>query len=133
MFHGTRKNVLYVEDNPANLKLVQQLIDRRENIALHSATTPEAGLQLACQQPLDLVLLDINLPGMSGFELLQRLQAEPATSNVPMVAVSANAMPSDIKQALQAGFSDYLTKPINVEKFYQLLDIMLTAPREQSS
>ena len=114
--------VLYIEDNPANLKLMQKIMATRKNIDLLSAVNAEAGLDIAFNQPLDLILLDINLPGMDGFEALRQLRDNPATQNTPVIAVTANAMKYDIERGKTAGFNDYLTKPIDVTQFFELLD-----------
>lgn len=107
-------DVLYVEDNPANLALVEQLLARYPGLRLLTAVDGPAGLALARMALPAAVLMDINLPGMSGYEALERLRAEPATSRIPVIAISANAMASDRERGLQAGFADYITKPIEV-------------------
>ncbi|NOQ34755.1 MAG: PAS domain S-box protein [Methylococcaceae bacterium] len=117
--------ILYIEDNPAILKVVEQLINRRDYIELISASSPSSGLDLAQLHQPDLILLDINLPEMDGYELLRRLRTYEHLKNVPAVAISANASSSDIKKGLDAGFIDYLTKPINVTKFYKIIDRLL--------
>ncbi len=120
--------VLYVEDNPANLKLVQSVIRRqRPNIELISAPDGEAGLELALTEHLDLILLDISLPGMNGFEILQALRMSEDTRSIPTLALSANAMAEDVEQGRKAGFKDYLTKPIDVQKLLAALDTHLGA------
>lgn len=118
-------SVLYIEDNPANLRLVSQLLMRREGISMLSAHEPLLGLDLAMQHLPDLILLDINLPGIDGFEVLKRLRNDAATREIPVIAVSANAMPKDIENGLVAGFDDYVTKPINVKEFLHAVDIKL--------
>ncbi len=111
------QRILYVEDNPANLKLVQQILRRVHGVTMFNATNGELCLDMAIAHRPDLILLDINLPGMSGLEVIRQLKRNDATKLIPVIAVSANAMPSDIERALNLGFSDYLTKPIDVEKF----------------
>jgi len=106
-------NVLYVEDNAANLKLVEVLLRRQPDIDLISASNGEHGLELARRYRPDAILLDIHLPGMDGYALLEKLQADAATSAIPVLAVSADAMPVDVARGLQAGFKRYLTKPID--------------------
>ena len=115
-------SVLYVEDNPANLKLVYQLLARRRNIRLLTAHTPSLGLELARECRPDLILLDINLPGMDGYEVLRLIRSAEWGREMPMIAVTANAMPRDIERGRAAGFADYLTKPIDVARFYNLID-----------
>ena len=114
--------LLYVEDNPANLKLVQKIIDTRKNTDLLTAVNAEDGLDITMSQHPDLILLDINLPGMDGFEALRQLRANPATKDIPVIAITANAMNRDVKHGKTAGFDDYLTKPIDIAKFIDLLD-----------
>jgi PAS domain S-box-containing protein len=111
------RTILYVEDNPANLRLVEQLIARRSDIHLLTAVTGTLGVELARSAQPDMVLMDINLPGISGIEALYILREDPATSHIPVVALSANAMPRDIALGLEAGFYSYLTKPIRVNEF----------------
>jgi CheY-like chemotaxis protein len=117
--------VLYVEDNPANLKLVELILRRRPDLQLLSAPNAILGLELAIGHRPDLILLDINLPGMSGYEMLERLQATPALAQTPVIAVSANALPRDVAQGLEAGFLAYLTKPIRVRELLDVLDTYL--------
>jgi PAS domain S-box-containing protein len=117
--------LLYVEDNPANLKLVQQLIARRPEMRLLSAVNAILGLALARAQQPDVILMDINLPGMSGLEALKILREDPITAHIPVLAISANAMPTDIQKGLVAGFFRYLTKPIKVSEFMDSVDIAI--------
>ncbi len=118
--------VLYIEDNPANLRLVFQLLNRLPNMKMLSAQEPLSGLDIAINSCPDLILLDINLPVIDGFEVLKRLKKNSATNKIPVVAISANAMESDIKQGLDAGFYDYLTKPINVSILLKVVDNLLS-------
>jgi CheY-like chemotaxis protein len=116
---------LYVEDNPANLTLVEQLIARRSDIRLLTAVNGTLGIELARASWPEVILMDINLPGISGIEVLKILRDDPATAHIPIVALSANAMPRDIKKGLEAGFFRYLTKPIKVNEFMETLDVAL--------
>jgi CheY-like chemotaxis protein len=109
--------ILYIEDNPANLRLMAQILLGFERVRLLTAERPEIGIELALEHRPDLVLLDINLPGMSGYEVNDILKASDALANVPVIAVTANAMPDDIDRGRQAGFSDYITKPLNLKQF----------------
>jgi CheY-like chemotaxis protein len=120
-----RWTVLYVEDNPANLMLVEDLIARRPDIRLLSARDGDRGIEIARAARPDMVLMDINLPGMSGITALRILANDPGTAHIPVVALSANAIPRDIEKGLQAGFFRYLTKPINVVEFMETLDVTL--------
>ena len=117
--------LLYVEDNPANLQLVEQIIARRPDIRLLSARNGTVGIELARASRPDVILMDINLPGMSGIKAMQILRADTATAHIPVVALSANAMPRDIERGLEAGFFRYLTKPIKVHEFMETLDVAL--------
>ena len=116
------RTLLYIEDNPANLMLVEDLIARRSGIRLLSAGNASLGIDIARAALPDVILMDINLPGISGMEALRILAINPATARIPVVALSANAMPHDIKRGLDAGFFKYLTKPIVVADFLETLD-----------
>jgi len=122
---GPLRTLLYVEDNPANLKLIEQLIARRPTIRLLTAVDGNQGIQMARAHQPDVILMDINLPGISGIEALTILRAEPATAHIPIVALSANAMPRDVEKGITAGFFSYLTKPIKVDEFMTALDAAL--------
>ena len=116
------KTVLYIEDNPANLRLVEQLLGRSSNIHMWSAHEPLLGIHLAEEHIPDLILIDINLPGLSGFEVLRELREKKKTRNIPVVAISANAMPTDISKGMDAGFNHYITKPIDVTELLLVVD-----------
>jgi CheY-like chemotaxis protein len=126
------RTLLYVEDNPANLMLIEQLVARRPDMRLLSARDGTLGIQLARANQPDLILMDINLPGISGIEALRILREDPATCRIPVVALSANAMPRDIEKGLQAGFFRYLTKPIKVHEFMLTLDAALEFARQEA-
>ena len=117
--------VLYIEDNPANLRLVAQVLARRSNIHLWSAHEPLLGLDLAAEHKPDLILLDVNLPGMDGYGVLKHLRQREETRHTPVIAISANAMPRDIGKGLEAGFDGYITKPINVVDLLHAIDGVL--------
>lgn len=124
--HGAPlRTLLYVEDNQANLSLVEQLIARRPDMRLLTAGEGTRGIALARTYQPEVILMDINLPGISGIQALKILRADPATAHIPIVALSANAMPRDIKKGLEAGFFRYLTKPIKVDEFMETLDVAL--------
>jgi CheY-like chemotaxis protein len=116
------RTLLYVEDNPANLMLVEKLMARRPDIALLSATDGYRGIAMARTARPDVILMDINLPGISGIDAMKILAEDPATARIPVIALSANAMPHDIARGLAAGFFRYLTKPIRVNEFMATLD-----------
>ncbi|MFK5913754.1 MAG: response regulator [Woeseiaceae bacterium] len=113
------RKILYIEDNPANLRLVEQIIGCIPNAEIFGAPEALLGIELAEQHKPDLILLDINLPKMDGYEALIKLKKIKELSGVPVIAISANAMSSDIKKGLDAGFVAYITKPINIEKFIE--------------
>ena len=116
------RTLLYVEDNPANLELVEQLIARRPDLRLLSAADGDLGVEFARAYQPDVILMDINLPGISGLEAMEILRADPSTAHIPIIALSANAVPRDIEKALEAGFFRYLTKPLKVNQFMNALD-----------
>jgi len=123
---GTRTRLLlYIEDNPANLKLIEQLISRRPDLRLLTAQNGKDGISLARGYLPDVILMDINLPGISGIEAMKIIRIDPTTAHIPIVAVSANAIPSDIAKGLEAGFFRYLTKPIKVNEFMETLNVVL--------
>ena len=123
------RTLLYVEDNPANLELVEQLIARRLDLRLLSAADGNLGIDYARAYQPEVILMDINLPGVSGIEAMKILRADPSTAHIPIVALSANAGPRDIEKGLEAGFFNYLTKPIKVDQFMAALDLALNRSR----
>ena len=130
---GVRPHLLlYVEDNPANLKLVEQLIARRPDLRLLSAQNGLDGINLARTSLPDVILMDINLPGISGLEAMKLLRLDPLTAHIPIVALSANAMPRDIEKGLEAGFFRYLTKPIKVDQFMATLNEVIKSANSDS-
>ena len=122
-------NLLYVEDNPANMKLVAGLIARRPELHLLSAINATLGIEIARNRQPDVILMDINLPGISGIQALKLLRDDPLTAHIPVLAISANAMMGDIRKGMDAGFFNYLTKPINVREFLDALDLALAFAR----
>ena len=119
--------VLYVEDNPANLELVEQIIARRNNLRLLGAADASLGIEFARVYRPEVILMDINLPGMSGLDAMKVLRSDPATSHIPIIALSANAVPRDIERGLEAGFFNYITKPIKVGQLMDAIDAALVA------
>ena len=109
-----RHKVLYIEDNPANQQLMQALFDDIADAELVCAHTAELGIELACSEPPDLILLDIDLPGISGFTAQKLLRNNPLTSGIPVVGISADASSTNIRKARDAGFADYITKPFDL-------------------
>lgn len=108
--------VLYVEDNPANTRLMESIIEMVSGLSLITAHNAELGIELAQSTPPDLIIMDINLPGMDGYGALEKLQSLTQTKNIPVIALSANATPKDIEKGINAGFLKYLTKPIKVDE-----------------
>jgi PAS domain S-box-containing protein len=116
------RTLLYVEDNPANLMLVEQIVEGIPSLRMFSATDGNAGVASARTHLPDVILMDINLPGISGTEAMRLLHMDPATKHIPIIALTANAMLRDIKNGLDAGFFRYLTKPIKINEFLNALD-----------
>ncbi|RJX34202.1 MAG: PAS domain-containing sensor histidine kinase [Oxalobacter sp.] len=129
---STKRTLLYVEDNPANLTLVEQLIARRGDLKMLSAIDGHLGIKMARTYLPDIILMDINLPGISGYGALEVLRRDPATAHIPIMALSANAIPSEVQKGLDAGFYRYLTKPIKVLEFMDALDTALHFATENS-
>ena len=123
--------LLYVEDNPANVRLVERIIARHPALRLMIAVTGSSGIELARASQPEVILLDINLPDISGIEVLGVLREDPATAHIPVVAISANAMAHDIEKGLQAGFFRYLTKPIKVDELMSTLNEVLQIADER--
>jgi CheY-like chemotaxis protein/two-component sensor histidine kinase len=107
----TSHTLLYVEDNPANLMLIEDLIARRPDVRLLTAKDGPAGLKVARAYLPNVILMDINLPGISGVDAMKILAKDPSTQHIPVIALSANAIPRDIERGIEAGFFRYLTKP----------------------
>ena len=114
--------VLYIEDNPANMILIQKLVEKKTKFQFFGAEEPFSGLEIASTEKPDLILLDINLPGMNGYQVLEKLKNNPETSSIPVVALTANAMKSDIEKGMNAGFVEYLTKPVDIPLFLEFLN-----------
>ena len=119
------RTLLYVEDNPESLKLVALFVARRPDIHLLTAVNGKGGLEMALASRPEVIVMDINLPDISGFKALEILRSDPATAHIPVIAISANAMPIDIERGLKAGFFRYLTKPIKINEFMDALDMAL--------
>jgi signal transduction histidine kinase/AmiR/NasT family two-component response regulator len=130
--NASLRTLLYVEDNPANLMLIEDLIARRPDIRLLTARDGNLGIEIARTSRPDVILMDINLPGISGIKALRILAEDPTTAHIPVIALSANAIPRDIEKGLEAGFFRYLTKPIKVNEFMETLDIALERAKAQS-
>ncbi len=113
--------ILYVEDNPANLILMEKAIGRAPNLDLISAHTAELGIEMAQARHPDLILMDINLPGVDGFEALRRLKKHKETSAIPVIAITAAAMPHEVIKGKDAGFHAYVTKPIQLDALFDAM------------
>ncbi|QOY94094.1 response regulator [Massilia sp. UMI-21] len=125
--------LLYVEDNPANLRLVEEIVRFRSDLRLLSALDGHVGLSLARAHRPEIILMDLNLPGMSGIEVLKQLRADPLTAGIPVIALTANAMPRDIERGMAAGFTRYLTKPIDIDKFTEAINSTLAQLRAKGA
>jgi CheY-like chemotaxis protein len=119
---GAPHLLLYVEDNPANLKLVEEIVRFRPDLSLLAAGDGPLGLSLARAHRPEIILMDLNLPGMSGLEVLAELRRDARTSAIPVIALTANAMASDVERGIAAGFFRYLTKPIDIDRFNEAID-----------
>ncbi len=122
------RRMLYIEDNPANMRLVKKIVSGLGGIHLLTAESAEEGLELTNTYRPHLILMDINLPGMNGFEALDCLRGNPKICNIPVVAVTASAMPDQVQRIKEAGFNDCITKPINLQNFVAVIDALLEKP-----
>jgi len=130
---GAARTVLYIEDNPTNVILVERLIALRPAVQLHVASRGEIGVEMAAAHHPDLILLDLHLPDISGEEVLLRLHADPATRDIPVVIVSADAMAEGITRLRTAGAAGYLTKPFDLRAVLALVDEVPTSPTGSKS
>ncbi len=119
------RSLLYVEDNPANLRLVQEILGFHTDLRLLVATDGRQGVALARAELPQVILMDMNLPGISGAEAQRMLRADPATRHIPVIALTANAMPHDVKAGLAAGFFRYITKPIAIDELIEAVSSAL--------
>lgn len=121
----TEKNIkiLYIEDNPANTQLMRSVLKRMKRFELFDAADAESGLEMIEDIKPEVILMDIDLPGMNGLEALHEIKNRfTFAQSTPIIAVSANAMKNDIEQAMSAGFTEYVTKPIDIPKFIETLE-----------
>jgi CheY-like chemotaxis protein len=125
--------VVYIEDNPANVAFMQQLLGEFERVRLLAAPSAELGIELVRRVLPNVVIMDINLPGMSGFDATRRLREWPETRNIPVIGLSAAAMPRDRKRAEEAGLYRYLTKPVDVDALVAVLEEVLVPDRPAPS
>jgi PAS domain S-box-containing protein len=124
---SSRRFILYVEDNPANVTFMRDVLGDFEELDLATTPTAEMGLELALARRPDLIIVDINLPGMNGFEALRRIRAEPSIAKVPVIALTAAASERDRQRGIEAGFYRYLTKPIQIDQLLGALEAVLVA------
>jgi CheY-like chemotaxis protein len=117
--------ILYIEDDEANRQLVQFIFDKRSDLQLSEAVNGNDGFTMAKSNPPHLILLDLSLPDIDGYEVLKKLQDNETTSNIPIIALSGNSTPNDIDKGLAAGFNGYLTKPIDITKLNSTIDSSL--------
>ncbi len=125
-----QRSLLYVEDNPANLRLVEEILRFHTDLRLLVATDGRQGVALARAELPQVILMDMNLPGISGAEAQRILREDPATSHIPVIALTANAMPLDVKAGIEAGFFRYITKPIAIEELIEAVNSALQAGRQ---
>jgi CheY-like chemotaxis protein len=121
----TRGTVLYIEDNLPNLRLVERLLVHRPNVKPLFAMQGGLGIELAREHRPGLILLDLQLPDIAGAEVLERLQGDPRTRQIPVVVVSADATPGQVRRLRSAGAREFLTKPLDVQRLLQILDDVL--------
>jgi CheY-like chemotaxis protein len=117
--------VLYVEDNPTNIRVLQQIFTRYPQLELDIAEEAFLGIYKARSTRPDLIILDINLPGMDGYEVLSVLKSDPDTCEIPVIGLSANAMPYDLERGRSSGFYDYLTKPVDIHRLIDVFNQLL--------
>jgi PAS domain S-box-containing protein len=131
--HAGGRIVLYVEDNPANVSFMRDLVATFDNVDLVTAATAELGLDMARQQHPDVILMDINLPGLSGFDALRSLRSRDETKAIPVIALTAAASERDRKRGIQSGFFRYLTKPIKVDELVAALEVAFATSSDAGS
>ena len=119
------RTMLFIEDNAADMKLVEQIITRHPDLRLLTAVNGKSGVEAACSSRPDLILMDINLPDISGYKALELLRSVPATANIPVIAISSNTLPINIRSGMEAGFFRYLVKPIKVDEFMEVVEMAL--------
>jgi CheY-like chemotaxis protein len=123
-------SALCIEDNPANLDLVRNILATLDGVTMLAASDGSTGLLLARQHRPDLIIVDINLPGLSGFDIRRQLGSDPELAAIPVLALSAGALPRDVERGVAAGFFRYLTKPLDVNLFLGAIDDALSSRTE---
>ncbi len=129
--HNAPVTLLYVEDNPANLTLVEEIVRYCPQLQLLTATDGRLGVEMARTHLPQLILMDINLPRVNGTDALKLLRADPRTAHIPVIALTANAMPGDVERSMALGFYRYLTKPINLDEFTEAINSTLAYVAQQ--
>ena len=119
------RTLLYIEDNPANMSLVEQLVSRRADLRLLTAIDAIHGIKLARESQPEVILMDINLPEVSGVDALAILNEDPATTHIPIIALTSNASVRDVEFGIEVGFYRYLTKPVRIKEFMEAVDVAL--------
>ncbi len=127
------RTVLQIEDNSANATLVEQLLERRSDLTLLTAVTGYQGINMACMNQPDVILLDINLPDISGYSALRFLRDNPMTVHIPVIALSSDAFLLHVKAALAAGFFHYITKPYKIDALMRAIDAALESSFQQGN
>jgi CheY-like chemotaxis protein len=120
-----QRTLLYVEDNLANVALVRQLIARRGDIKFLTAADGDLAMLMAREFSPSIILMDINLPGKNGYDVLKMLRNDPATMHIPAIALSSNAFQSDVDKGAEAGFLRYITKPYKLDELWAALEVAL--------
>jgi CheY-like chemotaxis protein len=123
-----RRTILYIEDNLSNVTLIEQMLAEQPKIKLITAMRGQLGIELARQHSPDLILLDLHLPDVPGWEVLSRLQGDAATREIPVVVISADVTSRQIKRLMAAGARAYLTKPFDMQEFFRIIE-QTSAPR----
>ena len=129
---GLHRTVLYIEDNPVNVMVMQAMVTRLPGLEMISAEDGGPGLEMALRERPDLILTDIQMPGMDGFELLRRLQQHEQTRHIPVIAISADALPDTVARGQAAGFADYLTKPVEMGALHAAIREALARPNPRT-
>jgi CheY-like chemotaxis protein len=129
---GATGTVLYIEDNASNVRLMQAMLAKRPGITMLHAGDGEAGLALLRERQPDLVLLDLHLPRLTGQEVLRQIWADPETRQIPVVVLTADATPAQMRRLLASGATAYLTKPVDVRDVFAVLDSVLDPPPQES-
>ena len=123
-------DILYIEDDIANVTLVERILELRPGLKLKHADHGQLGIELAKTENPKLILLDLNLPDLNGADVLQVLQSKPETSPIPVVILSANAIPTQIERLLASGARNYLTKPFELDQFLAVVDEWIQLPND---